>query len=1039
MPGPRAFCFASPQGAEAYLAEKLQELTASGNFFRPALVVVPSRSVREGLVQALLRRRPAWLGVEVRTLHGVALALLQEKGLAFQPREELLPVVIRRVAQSFQERYPFLQLLTPLPQVWHLVSTVRDLLDAGFTHEHGEAAGELVESDVEGSLRERATAVLQVAAAVDEALSAAGVLRRNDALRQATHLLKTQEAFLGLARPVVVYGFADVTGLAADFLEAFLSASEGELLLVQPPDPMDPEVGAGEAFLSRLRQRVPQATRAPLSDQGQRPELLLWEAPELEAEVRWVAEDIKKHLAAGVKPEHIGVVARSLEPYAVTIRQVFSALGVPFSAYQTATALRPLAFRLFSLLALVAQGKEALVSELLAAIPGSHEQGRALMATVERLAAAGGARTVGQLIQRGKTALGEPGETEPGGSVSFAAWRSWLAQVEEVLADGQEGQDSALFKQKVLALAALCDPSQECTEVLEQALVAVEGQVGGFPLSLEERCFLLGEELRRKLSLPLGGNGGGVAVLSVMEARFRTFQRLYVMGLQRDVFPRVPKEDPLLPDHVRRKLALLLPDIPLAERGASEERYLFGLLLTSAPWVWLSWPAHDAEERPLARSPFVDELLVAYPHWQPRKVPAREALLLQTGVRPAPAKEWAVFAALQEDRQAWRLLFQRALEEARSEVGSDAGLSSEAVTEARARVLAEWAPPPWQAEKRALSPYLGFLGSCPWVGESSTLLAVTAMEAYAECPWKTFLERVLRLHNRFVGEAEGANLRPRLLGDVVHGVLEAILSAQARNNRGRREVGAGGESWSWPPAKELNEIAFEVARQRLQRGGVVYPGLVLALAAAAMPYIEVARRLFAEEKQGRILAGEGSGWVGGDGRQPFWYFRFDAAWQREGVLVLLDFKTGSPEPYLRGKTKPESRVRRGELLQGAMYAVATHGSGCYVFLRPDWHGERMLELQFSHALKRRLLATLFAFFTRARFGVFFPRLFDPVAKKEPDTCERCSMRLACSRGESAARRRLEQWGESFPIGGSLAALAWDHWWLQKEDSHAGNP
>lgn len=1034
MPAPRVVCLASPLHAEEYLAEKLQELTASGSLPEPpALVVVPSRSVREGLVQALLQRRAAWLGVEVRTLQGVALGVLERAGRVFLPSEELLLVVVSRVAQAFCERYSFLQLLSPLEKVQPLVSTVRDLLDAGFTAAHLEAACELVAGEVKESVGERATALLQVAAAVDEALRANGVFRRNDALSLATDLLKTQGAALWPARPLLVYGFADVTGLAADFLEALLAANNGEAVLVQPPDPISPEQGAGEEFLSRLRQRFPQPEGEVSSTSWQLPQLSLWQAPELEAEVRWVAEDIKKELATGVKPERIGVVARTLEPYGLAIRKWFSALGVPFSAYKPAPTLPPLGSRLRALLEVAARGPQTPVLELLAAMPRGEGRALALNSALGWLAGAVGARTVGQLVARAQAALQEQGQTAAWGELSGRALQEWLAQLQAVLAAFEEGEEGAGFAEDLQVLAALCDPSKESREVLAEALQAVEEQVGGFPLSRQERCFLLGEELRRKLSLPLGGNGGGVAVFSAMEARFRTFDRLYLVGLQRDVFPRVPKEDPLLPDHVRRKLSLLFPDIPLSERGASEERYLFGLLLASAPSVWLSWPAYDPEGRPLARSPFVDELVVAYPELAVQRIPGREALVWGESLRPAPASDWAVYAGLCDDRKAWLSLFQLALEEARSEVGKDPGVSSAAVTRARARVLAEWALPPWQAEKRALSPYLGFLGSCPWVEATSTFTAVTTMEAYAQCPWQTFLERVLRLSNRYAGEAEGAGLSPRLLGEVVHAALDTILKAHVQDQKRRRSKGKSQQgALRWPPPPQLEQTLVKVTTKTLQRLGVVYPGLALALVEAAKPFLEEARRLLVEAGLGTVVSSEGSGWVGTEERQPLWYFRFDAAFEKGGALVLLDFKTGSPEAYLRQKTNLEARVRRGELLQGAVYAAATEAEGYYVFLQPDWDGERVLSILFSRTLERQLLATFHDFFVRAQSGVFFPRFFDPVDKKEPDACERCQVRLACSRGESGARRRLERWGDSVPAGGLLEERAWRHWWLSRE-------
>ena len=70
---------------------------------------------------------------------------------------------------------------------------------------------------------------------------------------------------------------------------------------------------------------------------------------------------------------------------------------------------------------------------------------------------------------------------------------------------------------------------------------------------------LLARNLTSAGALPLGGAGGGVQVLSVMEARARTFDHLFVLGMNRDVFPRSIREDPLLGDSLRRSLADMLP------------------------------------------------------------------------------------------------------------------------------------------------------------------------------------------------------------------------------------------------------------------------------------------------------------------------------------------------------------------------------------------------------------------------------------------------------------------------------------------------
>ncbi|MFN3413453.1 MAG: hypothetical protein ACK42L_05265, partial [Thermoanaerobaculum sp.] len=466
MPGPGCVCLSSPLEAEDYIASKLQSGWAGGIFpGSQAMVVVPSRSVREGLVQALLCRQPAWLGVEVRTLQGVAYNVLQHAGVAFRSGEAFFPVVVSRVAQAFQEQYGFLQLLSALERVQPLVATVRDLLDAGFSSDHWEAACELIDAEVKDASGERATALVQVAAAVDSALRANGVFRRNDALSLATHLLKTQGASLWPARPLLIYGFADVTGVAADFLEALLAAGDGELVLVQPPDPVDRQRGAGEAFLSRLVRRLPAAESKASKARSPLPQLSLWQAPELEAEIRWVAEDIKKQIAAGVKPERIGVVARSLEPYALAIRKHFSALGVPFSAYQAAPTLPPLFARLRALVGLAADGLEAPVARLLSAIPRSDGKTRALASVLLRLSQAVGARTVGQLLERAPGLLREQGNAALFGQWPASEASVWLSQVQAALVSFGDEPSPADFAERLQALAALCDPGEEAAGV----------------------------------------------------------------------------------------------------------------------------------------------------------------------------------------------------------------------------------------------------------------------------------------------------------------------------------------------------------------------------------------------------------------------------------------------------------------------------------------------------------------------------------------------------------------------------------------------
>ena len=106
-----------------------------------------------------------------------------------------------------------------------------------------------------------------------------------------------------------------------------------------------------------------------------------------------------------------------------------------------------------------------------------------------------------------------------------------------------------------------------------------------YPLAIAELALLVRRQLVPRFALALGGNGGGVQVLDVTQARGRTFDRLFVLGLVRDVFPRSVREDPLLPDALRERVCEVLPDIPVKKLGYDEERFLFAELLASAPSV----------------------------------------------------------------------------------------------------------------------------------------------------------------------------------------------------------------------------------------------------------------------------------------------------------------------------------------------------------------------------------------------------------------------------------------------------------------------
>jgi PD-(D/E)XK nuclease superfamily len=372
----------------------------------------------------------------------------------------------------------------------------------------------------------------------------------------------------------------------------------------------------------------------------------------------------------------------------------------------------------------------------------------------------------------------------------------------------------------------------------DQPLAAAVGELrreipGDLALAAEELRPLLERALGGGGQCAIGGEGGGVQLLSVSEARGRTFDHLFLLGLERGVMPRPVREDPLLPDDLRQVLQRVLPDLRLAREELDDERHVFAQLLSAAPEVCLSWRVADDDGKPLSASPLVERLLPALePRPAPALYPAPVAALSpspvaaeaeepsaggagrqpadrreagagdgrgaqdgrggggdRAGTRQAedrgarPADEHAVLAGLAGSRRELARVLPIAVREVRRELGRPLlDLDAEAVAAARLRVLDELDPDLRTAAGRAaaakLGPYFGFVG--PARRRGGHQLYVTHLEALAACPWQLFLGRLLRIERPPdpLGALPGAD--PLRLGNLVHRALARIVErAQA--------------------------------------------------------------------------------------------------------------------------------------------------------------------------------------------------------------------------------------------------------------------
>lgn len=1125
-PGARATDAAVLEDLEARI-EELRDRPS--RLARPVRVVVPSRSLRLHLTTRLARRRRAVAGVVIQTHFAAALEILERAELPVPRGRFLFEPLPRRFARDESSlRDPLERLDDGYAAV---AATVRDLLDAGFEPALAAALDEALAAEghgvATGSQVERARGLVRVAHRCWEEMSRSGVGHAARLLDVASQALRDHGGGVLPHRAVLVHGFSDATGRVTDLLEALQDVCGARVYLDRPPDLGHPEAPptrlrtdpSGETFGARFVERM-QLAAAPEShdpDGSTLPEISAFTARGTEAEVREVALRVRRLLDEGANPRDLALVARDLGPYRRELRRTLTRLGVPFSGVGERGSILPAGRRTEAVLDLVRRRGETSADrflDALARVPKKSDLRLALYALgtgrlrdVAELDATAVSRDGRYALPLRQGFFGGPTDTDAGeGGDEVRPVRSCRRSVAEgdlerlarlarrtldLLNDWPRGApvEGHLHRLGRLVTDALGWPP-DAPEL--QPLHAARDRLSAeapreLGLSLDELLPLLTRAAEPAGRDPLGGEGGGVAVLSVTEARGRTFGHLFLLGLNRDVFPRTVREDPLLPDALRAQLRHLLPDLPVKAVGHDEERFLFDQLLSSAPRVTLSWQTADEDGQVRAPSPLVDRIRRSpvFPALQAREAPSpwapdvwgsppegsesqapasssspSERLRLRSsGGDPqtlkAPlgavrsAAEHAVLTALQappgEARHRFSRLFPLALRESRDLLGSPGdvlGLDVQDVASARLRALDELDPDLATSEGRStrarLGPFFGFVG--PGGGDEDPRtgrLSVTLLERLATCPWQVFLERILGIEPT-PDPLTLPGVDRRMLGLMVHEVLDAMVRRADPDASGSLDEARDRTPFPapWPDPEALEDLLHTCAAKVLTEEGLHLPGFVRVLVEQSRPYLEVARET--DWRRGANLSVLGSEVVGLlhvddlEGRPRPIRFRADRADAAQGGVVLTDYKTGKPftehkrESTRRRKTL--EAVASGQRLQAAAYALAAGegGRGRYLFLQPDVEAEhRIASVTASDT------DVLDAFHTAARTvlavwdeGAFFPRLLDPQGRRTPRACEWCAVRQACLQGDSGAGLRLFEVVDRNDSGSSAVAAAW---------------
>lgn len=1038
---------------------------------RPVRIIVPSGALRKHLNARVVAHFGACAGIEVRTLFATALEVLAFARGEDPDASEAAPngqVLFELFARREARNEPSLrEALDGLEAGYRaVVETIRDLFDAGFEPAHAEALSERLSGG--GAGIERARALLAVAACVGNQLEERRTALPARFFAEAKRL--TERGSHGQAfGALFIHGFADVTGRAGDFLEALFRRFPSTVILDESLDPCDPSrPDVGSVFSERLRQRLEgQAQEVSTIAPEPAAQLTFVRTSGPEAEARAVAERIRTLLNEGVQPESIAVCARELTSHKSELRSQFCALGIPFSAPGTAGLVDGPARAILALLESMHNGGRVNAQRWLDAcarfvfertLDGERKRVPLRPSPDLRLAlrAAGAGRlqdvarlNVPALVDSHgtyrlptRTGLHSGSDPRTDGpkekaarriSGTYAPYRRFHGDDLKVVVAGagrmlgklhawpeRAGIGDHLKRFEDLRRCLGWRSNDPAEERIHGALEELGLAFAAETLERVEFLWLLERTLIPLVRPALQREGerateSGVQILDAMSARARTFEHLFLIGLNRDSFPRVVAEDPLLPDALRAAWSELLPDIPIKARGREEERYLFAQLVSSSPNVTLSWQTNDAEGKARVISPLIERLGI-----ENRAVEEAQPLIPSRVVfedRVHTAQEHAVLAGLIGGPRTLLPRLQLALEEA--------GLSQAARTaDARVRALRAYE----DKDPKSLLPWLG------WLGPQDTAptrpdprrepLFITHIEHAVDCTWRLALSKILRLEEAPDPLERLPSIEPRTLGLLVHEVLERIAAAswdeETRPQDLERALAGEPRPTRWPSLKALEHLTGEVARELLDQKGSHEPGLRRLICHVALPLIERARSLFSEEASHHTSEEETSGCLGvelqgvaeaqlSDGQRMRVRFIADRVDRLGDRLILSDFKTGkqavSEGEFLK-------KLSQGKILQPSAYVHGTTSTEKKVrarllYLNPEVDEDRrsvLLEKEspaaetWIHALKPVRDAW--------HAGVFFPRLTDPTGERVHDSCRMCDVSAACLHGDSSARAKL---------------------------------
>ena len=318
------------------------------------------------------------------------------------------------------------------------------------------------------------------------------------------------------------------------------------------------------------------------------------------AEVKFAVRCALRSVSQGCPPPEIAIVARTLEPYTAALEESLDDAGLPWtSSLETRLRRQPIVRDFLLLLGVVAGGfpRDATV-ELLQS-PTIRWKALGCPGPPPAAPADRWSRDAGIIDGLADWTEQLEAWTEPSGR-----------QISEALQriDARIPRDDARWSEHASSLVSVLDelfgrendPAAEKLHALLESMGDLERLVGdqrAIPFD-EAREWL--ERAVDATTLALAGaDAGGIRVLDAPQLRGLTFRQIHVIGMNGGLFPRVPREDPVLSDDVRRALRdRTRRPLGVRSEATEEERLLLAMVLGSArDNVDVSWQRADESGR----------------------------------------------------------------------------------------------------------------------------------------------------------------------------------------------------------------------------------------------------------------------------------------------------------------------------------------------------------------------------------------------------------------------------------------------------------